>query len=245
MPLLKLWNTLRGRSVDEASEPRNPAESSRPAKSASGSDATVDGRRSVTQRDVVSIKSGGARVHSEKGSSQSEKGARRKGVFRAKSHHPALLKAIRGVSATSVLDIAVGDGARAVEVLEALSAAATKKNRAVEPDPIHYIALDQFEMGDGEVTLRQFHQTMRLAGIRPQVFPDATDPGLLKIAHTFGAVDLVILGAENGLAQQPMQLEFLGRILYKDSIVLVQTDDRWERFDGVRAIAVAQSRIAA
>ena len=42
----------------------------------------------------------------------------------------------------------------------------------------------------GEVTLKQFHQTLRAQNIRPQLFPETIDRGLMRVAHTIGTVDL-------------------------------------------------------
>ena len=76
--------------------------------------------------------------------------------------HASLCRLVKKSSATSVLEIGVEDGTRAAAVLATL----TKSRSESE---LKYIAVDLFEMGDGPVTLKDFHQQIRATGITPKV----------------------------------------------------------------------------
>ena len=127
--------------------------------------------------------------------------------------HGPLCRMIKKTGAGSVLEVGVGDGTRAEAVLSTLL-----KSR---PDPaIRYIAIDQFELSDGPVTLKQFHQQIRAIGVKPSLIPLPIEQGLTRVAHTFGSVDLVLLAAGEIDAIDHV----LARVTHPESLVL--------RFDG-------------
>lgn len=134
--------------------------------------------------------------------------------------HAGLRKLLKTVEADTVLEISVGDGSRAIAILETLA----KQNQKPR-----YIAIDQFEMADGEVTLKEFHQTLRAHEIRPQVFPQDIENGLTRVAHTVGATDLIIIGADPSVWQTPIIGAKLARISHNGTVILYLSAEGWKK----------------
>ncbi len=148
--------------------------------------------------------------------------------------HAGLCKMVKSIPAASVLEISVDDGSRALAVLKTLS----KKQEKVT-----YYAIDQFEM-DGGISLKQFHQTLRAANVTPRLFPDEVDRGLMRIAHTIGAVDLVLIAADAEVWQNDATIQSLSRVCHTGTEVLHLEGETWQRFD-TTLLQVAGRRRAA
>lgn len=100
--------------------------------------------------------------------------------------HAALCKKIKSLRAQKILEVGIGDGTRAAEVIRTL--------RAANPDGlIQYNVIDQFEMCGGEITLKAYHQQLRSIGVTPNLIPMPLPVGIQRIANTVGVVDLVLL----------------------------------------------------
>jgi hypothetical protein len=130
------------------------------------------------------------------------------------------------VSMLTALEIGIGDGTRAAKICDTL--------REVS-ETIRYIAIDQFEMGGGNLKLMDFHRMMRTAEVRPQVFPEPVASGLLRVAHTFGACDLILV--DESIDEQ--QLGGLGgqlaRIAHESTQVLLCKGGKWHVYPLARA----------
>lgn len=208
MPLLKLWNAIKGLSTganavatDGANPSRDPSNDCDAAKSTRAKHAATG-----------SLSSGF-------------------GLFGGKPHGE-LCKLVRRIQARSVLEVGVGDGSRAIAVMETLSQ---------RVDSVQYYGIDQFELTDGGLSLREFHQKMRAAGIRPQIFPESLETGLMKFLHRIGKADLVLLtDAENSLVK-PRVVDLLDRLSTPRTSILCQSEDGWSPFSGV---ITAQRRAA-
>lgn len=186
MPLLKLWNSVRGRSTKGQSIDQGPA-----------SDPQATSKTKKSNRGTGL------------------------GIFRG-GPHAGLCKRVKSVSANSILEISVEDGSRALAVLETIEK--TNKN-------VRYLAIDQFEMTGGPVTLKQFHQTLRSKGFRPQLFPETMERGLIRVAHTIGAVDLVLVAAPPETWQTLQVLPLLSRVIHQGSLVLYRDDEAaWQKY---------------
>jgi len=185
MPLLKLWNLLRGRCrpIEKQQASLTPNRSKEPSRSSS-------------------------------------KGPRLS-IFGGGGPHSGLRKLVKPLTADTVLEVSVGDGSRAIEILRTLG----------NVQEVRYIAIDQFEMVGGELTLKAFHQALRGEGIRPQVFPEPINRGLARVSHTVGAIDLIVMGLEAGIWQNPETLSLLNRISHRETVILFQDDETWDRFD--------------
>lgn len=198
MPLLKLWNSLVGRS--------KPAED----QSAGSAELTVNAAPTAKSASRKSTNNGG----------RSTKGLRLS-LFGGGGPHGTLCKLVKPLQAKAVLEVSVGDGSRAIAVLEALGTA----------HKVRYVAIDQFEMAGGDVTLKAFHKTLRREGIRPQVYPEPINRGLVRVANTIGPVDLVIIAAEQTQWQTPETMSLLARVSHSETVVLFQDEESWERFE--------------
>lgn len=185
MPLLKLWNSIRGRSTT-----RQTADDGHVTERA----ATPEPRKN--------------RGHGL-------------GIFGG-GPHAGICKQIRSASVNSVLEISVEDGSRALAVLQTVA----KTNQ-----DFRYVAIDQFEMAGGPITLKQFHQTLRSRGFRPQVYPETVERGLIRVAHTIGTVDLVLIAAPIASWQTPQHLPLLSRVIHQGTLVLYRDEEEtWTKF---------------
>lgn len=201
MPLLKLWNSIRGRSTKGQSTDKAPA-----------TELQATTKLQKSNRDTG---------HRSKGL----------GIFRG-GPHAALCKRIKSITANSILEISVEDGSRALAVLETIEK--TNKN-------VRYVAIDQFELAGGPVSLKQFHQTLRSRGFRPQLYPETLERGLVRVANTIGTVDLVLIATPIAAWQTPQILPLLSRVTHARSLVLCRgKEETWKEF----ATQVQQRRVA-
>jgi hypothetical protein len=232
MALLKLWNSLLGRTSDKSQTP-----GSLEAGRASSDTSSVDSARSIPAADPAQPLSSGHAATSQAKVAHSHVTAKprpsaKRGLFGGGSPHAAILKKLRGVSAESVLEISVGDGSRAVEVLALLRSSAGKSADAgADSIKLRYAAIDQFEMGGGTNTLMQFHQTIRGGGIRPQVFPEPVDRGLMRVAHTLGSIDLILISADAGDWDTPETKSLLARVVHDQSQIFFERNDAWHALE--------------
>lgn len=144
--------------------------------------------------------------------------------------HGSLCRMIKKCGAASVLEIGVGDGSRAAAVLAAL----------LKPQPeadLKYIAIDLFEMGDGPLTVKDFHQQVRTIGITPNLVPMPCQQGLTRVAHTHGAIDLILIADPKVDTCDPL----LQRVTKATSLVLRWDGQSWQQID----VNKSQSRKAA
>jgi hypothetical protein len=185
MPLLKLWNSIRGRSTKQQVAEEHPA-------------AEPQAAPEAARRSGFSIFGGGP--------------------------HAGLCKLVKSVPASTVLEISVDDGSRAIAVMQTMA----KTQHAVR-----YFAIDQFEMADGGITLKQFHQTLRAENIRPKLFPGSMDRGLLRVAHTIGAVDLVLIAVPRQVWQSEQVLHLLSRVSHAGTVILYRDGETWNRSQSV------------
>jgi hypothetical protein len=116
------------------------------------------------------------------------------------------------VSMLTVLEIGIGDGTRAAKLCDTMREVC---------EAIRYIAIDQFEMGGGKLKLMDFHRMMRNAEVRPQVFPEPIASGLLRVAHTFGACDLILVDESIDEIQLSNIASQFARIAHESTQVLV------------------------
>lgn len=140
----------------------------------------------------------------------------------------------------TILDTNLGDAARAVEVLQAIA-------DATAPPP-KYVAIDQFDLGNGRLTLREFHQRIRREGGQPVAIPGDLLSGLRQLSQTLGAVDLVLLDGEQVDLNQLELHRLLARVTHSESLVLQRDGQgRWQplRVDSLVMATGAASRKAA
>lgn len=140
-------------------------------------------------------------------------------MFRKKTN--AWTKLIGNREITSVLDINVGDGSRALEILEAIV-------DGRQPAP-KYIAIGMFDLDGKGLTVREFHRKTRVVGGQPMVIPMPLAEGLKRLAETVGTVDLVLLSGDEERLVDPMVAKLLNRISSNGALVLHgDTAGRWK-----------------
>ncbi|TWU58934.1 hypothetical protein Poly51_17140 [Rubripirellula tenax] len=246
MPLLKLWNTLRGRSASSETETVEVKSVAEVSNSANSKPETAVSKPSVAAH------TGAA---SRPASKPTPKPARSSmlGIFGSSGPHASLCKQIKALAAPAgreirtVLEINVEDGSRAIAVLGTLAnqwpvPPVAAEGESVEAVPtVRYIVIDQFEMAGGETTLKQFHQTLRGASIRPQVYPEPIDRGLVRVAHTIGAVDLILVATAAEQWQDEAMLKLISRVSHSETTLLYRDGDTWKAY----STGAAQGRRAA
>ncbi|QDV15101.1 hypothetical protein CA51_50130 [Rosistilla oblonga] len=122
-----------------------------------------------------------------------------------------LFRATANRKIQSVLETGLGDGTRCDRLLQWL--------QHHDSVPTRYAAIDQFEAGGG-LSLKQFHAKMTGVGIKPMPVPGTLATGLPRVAHTIGAVDLVILDQDHEGLSDPSILNFLPRIVHAETVVI-------------------------
>lgn len=131
-------------------------------------------------------------------------------MFRRKNN--AWSKMLGARSVTSVLDTRVGDGSRAVELLEAIVDSNTPAPR--------YVAIGLFELGGEKLSVRQFHQKIRAVGGNPIVIPMQLEDGLKRLSQTIGQVDLILIDGSDTRMNEPAIAKWLQRVTASNGLVL-------------------------
>ena len=193
MPLLKLWNSLTGQAAKEQT-----------------TESSVSPKTSVNRLSEAGNAKTKASIKAKSGVGFSLFGG---------GQHAGLRKLVKPTSARSVLEIGVGDGSRALAVLETLS----KSGREIS-----YIGVDEFELA-GAISLKQFHQTLRMQGIRPQLLPGTPERGIMRVAHTLGTVDLIMVAEGSREVNQEAATSLMHRICHQETVVLMEKNDVWSR----------------
>jgi len=188
MPLRKLWNSICGKSTTST-------EATKP-----------DANQQVTQPKVAAGSTPGSALSSK---------AIRNAVSR---EDKKLFRRIESMSIRSVLEVSVGDGCRALAMLQTLVPSSDAKS-------IHYIAIDEFEMGGNSLTLRAFHKRLREFPAKAQLVPMKIDAGLDRVVRTYGQVDLIIWASDQSPTTE--QQKVLARLSKPNTIVFSRQDDRW------------------
>ncbi len=210
MPLRKLWNSICGKTTGSAAEPIShpvgdigPKVSKTPAKSPSPSPASQAPSQASAQAPVSRPATFEA-VKSLRGS--------------ATRDDKKLFRRIEALGVNSVLEVTLGDGRRSLAMLEQL----THKGHST---PLHYIAIDEFELGGGELLLRDFHRHLREYPAKVQLVPMPIDSGLDRVVRTFGQVDLILWAAD----QPPTaaQMDKLARLSKTSTVLVTKPDGRW------------------
>ena len=197
MPLRRLWNSICGRSADSPSVNPIPADTPQDV-----------GESTAPVNDPSRLKSNApaAKPAKAKVAREDKKLCRRLEALATQS------------SAKSVLEIGVGDGRRALSVVSTL----THRGHSV---PVNYIAIDEFELGGGSLTLRDFHKRLREYPAKAQLVPMPCDAGLDRVARTFGQVDVIIWGCDQPATAE--QQTSLLRVCKPDTVVFYQDDGKW------------------
>ncbi|QDT13754.1 hypothetical protein [Planctomycetes bacterium K23_9] len=206
MPLIKLWNTIRGKSADSAGV-ANPKQATK--KKLNSGTASRDPQVPVPSKPAAKPKlslldrfGGGP--------------------------HAATCRLVRSSGATSILEIGVGDGERAL----AMTAALVEANGG---NPVRYVAIDMFEMADGPITLKDFHKQIRAQNVQPTLVPMSVSAGLNRVSSTVGVVDLILIADPvAGPAESVALLDIskaLKKVASENTSIYQLTDEQWVQID--------------
>jgi hypothetical protein len=129
-----------------------------------------------------------------------------------------IYQAIRRHRAQKIVELGVGDGRRAMRMIDVARCASP-------PSDVHYVGMDLFEgrtesSGPG-MSLKAAYQLLRGTGVRVQLVPGNPSDGLVRLANSLGKVDLLILPAELDSPEFARLWFFVPRMLHDDSVVLI------------------------
>jgi hypothetical protein len=130
-------------------------------------------------------------------------------------------QAIQVSKARKIVELGVGDGQRALRMIEAARLASPNQE-------ICYIGMDLFEgrsESDGPgLTLKEAHRLLRGDRLRVQLVPGCPADSLMRTANSLGKVDLLILPSEMESSAQTRAWYFIPRMLHEGSVVFVEPD---------------------
>ncbi|WP_040770304.1 hypothetical protein [Novipirellula maiorica] len=235
MPLRKLWNSICGRTHG-ATENAAAAESAAPMPRETRQSGQAVSNTSKSASATASKHSAAAKPVASSVAAQPAAAKPARGIlgFGSRNVEPALCKLLKPLKIGSLLEVGVDDGARALAIVATVQASNPETK-------LRYCAIDAFEMGEGPVTLMQFHQRVRGEGVSPQIFPDSIDNGLIRVCHTIGRVDVVVIGAATDKWQNPNTIAMLRRVCHPETIVFYSENGKWERFADTTAPAIRKA----
>ncbi|MGB7344699.1 MAG: hypothetical protein WBD20_10820 [Pirellulaceae bacterium] len=196
MPLRKLWNTIRGNTV---SKPVATTTASAQTPSQAQRPAAVESKAPTKPKlSLLDRFSGGP--------------------------HAVICRLIKGSGASTVLEIGVGNGERALAMTATLVDANPGKT-------VRYVAIDMFEMADGPITLKDFHKQLRGQNVQPTLVPMDVRGGLNRVSSTIGVVDLVLIAEPNQAIDLAEIKSVLRKVASEGTSVYQLTDDQWEKVE--------------
>ena len=137
-----------------------------------------------------------------------------------------LCRTLVELSPATILEIGVGDGHRTVDFLTGIQETGLS---------VRYVAIDQFELAGGNLSLRNFHQMLRSLSVRPHLFPEPIINGLTRFLHTIGSADVILISENVAEENRQQVMHLLSRISNQRTTILQLQDAHWVK------IAVEQS----
>jgi hypothetical protein len=117
---------------------------------------------------------------------------------------------IRRVKARKVVELGLGTGQRAVQIIDVLK-------EFHELRDIHYTGVDLFEArtaADGPgISLREAHRLLKATGARIQLVPGTVGEALSRIANSVSQVDVLVISGHIAVEQLSLAWFFLPRMI--------------------------------
>lgn len=228
MALAKLWNAFFGKSAAKADAALSPSPAGMPGSSGG---LTVKSRSAAAPSRSGVIAGDGATVRLSRRKTKSHSERRSPDAARLEVVAPtpavrifqrknnAWTKLIGPRTVRSILDLNLGDGSRAVELLESIADS--------DRQPPKYIAIGLFELAGDGLTVCQFHRKIRLAGGQPVAIPMPLGEGLRRLSQSIGKVDLLLLEGADPQWSDPAVTRWLQRIVTAETLILRRDAGRW------------------
>lgn len=144
-----------------------------------------------------------------------------------RGEHDALIKTIRDRSPQSVLEIGVGDGSRMPAILATI---VTDQNET----SFKAAVIDQFEMGNGTVRMRDYHKQLVGLPIRPAIFPESAERGVVSVANRLGRMDVILIDEsllnEDAGEAKALLLASINKVIHPATLVLTNVNGKWSNF---------------
>lgn len=149
--------------------------------------------------------------------------------------HKKLCGHIESLSAKSVLEIGIDDGRRGLSIVATL----TRKGHST---PVHYIAVDQFEMGTNSVSLREFHKQLREFPAKVHLVPMEVNAALDRVVRTYGQVDVILW--DQPAPPTAIQSALLGRLSKPTTRLLTVAGGQWTETTGSDPVTTGHKQAA-
>jgi hypothetical protein len=142
----------------------------------------------------------------------------------------------------SLLEIGIGRGERIHRIAQLVTLTA-------DTERLRYIGVDEFEAasdGGPHLTLKTAHQVASQAGFKALLIPGDLKSAMPRVAHKFGASDLIVIdgGLDPAQPQTSLITPWLNRIAHDASIILACAQ-RGQTLTAVTREAASQTRRAA
>lgn len=127
-----------------------------------------------------------------------------------------IYRTIRQNRVASILEIGVGDGSRAINMIRVAK-------KYCSSGSIRYTGIDGFEAdSNSKVSLKDFHQRLSKLEIKLQLVPGEVAAAVQRIANSHLRTDLLVISAGNNTAALDDVWFFVPRMLHAASVVFLQ-----------------------
>jgi hypothetical protein len=134
-----------------------------------------------------------------------------------------ILRVIAKMRVCSILELGVGNGQRALRMLEVASLQTAFSE-------ISYTGVDLFEARDVAqglgMSLKEAHKLFHAAGARARLVPGDPYSALSRVANTLGEIDLVVISTQVDRQSMAKAWFYLPRMLHRRSKVVLEQPGR-------------------
>ena len=145
-----------------------------------------------------------------------------------RGEHDALIKMIHDRSPESVLEIGVGNGSRMPAILSAIVSDQNESS-------FKAAVIDQFEMGSGSVQMRDYHKRLVGLPIRPAIFPESAERGVVSVANRLGRMDVILIDEsllnEEAGEEKATLLASISKVVHPKTLILSNVTGKWSNFN--------------
>ncbi len=119
---------------------------------------------------------------------------------------------------SSLLEVGLGDGSRTTALFQWLKHHGQTLQK--------YAAIDTFEAGGpGNISLKAAHKLISAQGIKPFFMPGDFSMAALRVMHTLGACDMVVLSDASISPENPAHRDLISRLTHDQSLLIIRGTD--------------------